>query len=192
MVEGKYDKIRLENIIDAVIIPTDGFSIFKNREKGQFIKLLAEKKGIIILTDSDSAGLMIRSHIKKLAANADVINVFVPQIKGKEKRKTKPGAEGILGVEGINDNIIKEAFSRFGVDSEKTDKKAQKITKTDLFEFGLSGGENSTKRRKYFLEYLNLPLNLPPNTLLDVLNSIYKYDEFIEVTKRWYQEEIRN
>ena len=112
IVEGKYDKIALENVIDAVIIPTNGFGIFKDSEKRDIIRNLAKKNGIIVMTDSDSAGAVIRAYIKKIAAGAVITNVYVPSLHGKEKRKSKPSAEGILGVEGMSPEIIEEALKR--------------------------------------------------------------------------------
>ena len=128
IVEGKYDKIRLENIVDAVIIPTNGFRIFKDEEKRRLIKKIAEKKGIIVLTDSDKAGSVIRSHIKSIASSADIISVYLPQISGKERRKTKPSAEGLVGVEGTPDEIIIKALERFSVNEERS----ERIEKNDL------------------------------------------------------------
>ena len=121
IVEGKYDKIKLSSIFDAVIITTEGFGIFKNKEKSELIKKLAEKNGVIVLTDSDSAGSIIRSHLKNILSEDKIHHIFLPPIKGKEKRKTKASSEGLLGVEGINKEIILKAFERF---LPKTEKKA--------------------------------------------------------------------
>ena len=110
IVEGKYDKIKLENIIDAAIIPTNGFSLFKDKEKKALIIRAAREKGLIVLTDSDNAGNMIRAYLKKICNNSDIINVYVPEIIGKERRKAKPSSAGTLGVEGIDDDIILSAF----------------------------------------------------------------------------------
>ena len=110
IVEGKYDKIRLANIIDATIITTEGFRIFKDKEKRELIRILWDKNGLIVMTDSDKAGQLIRNHIKNIVPKAEVINVYLPQIKGKEKRKTSPSAEGVLGVEGTDDGIIISAL----------------------------------------------------------------------------------
>ena len=109
IVEGKYDKIKLQSLFDTLVVTTDGFRIYKNKEKAKMLRLLAEKRGIILLTDSDKAGLRIRNKVREIVGDANIKNVFVPQIKGKEKRKDKGGAEGILGVEGINDQIIIDA-----------------------------------------------------------------------------------
>lgn len=191
IVEGKYDKIRLENFIDATIITTDGFGIFKNKEKRSLIKLLAEKNGIVIITDSDNAGQMIRSHIKNFVKNGDIVNVYLPALRGKEKRKAKPSAEGLLGVEGIDDSIIIEALGNAGLTHKPCDKNGRNITKTDLFSLGLSGGENSCAKRQSLCKFLKFP-ELPANTLLDALNSLYTYDEFLEMINKWKLEEMEN
>ena len=183
IVEGKYDKITLENIVDTLIISTDGFGIFKNKEKRDMIRLLAEKNGIIIMTDSDSAGSMIRAHIKSIVGNCEIINVYVPVLKGKEKRKSAPSKEGILGVEGMTPEIIISAFGKSGVTGQVQTDKGKKITKTDLFSMGLSGGENSAQKRKKLLKKLGLPQNLSPNAMLDILNTLYTYEQFKEVAE---------
>ena len=177
IVEGKYDKITLENVVDTLIIPTDGFSIFKNKEKCDMIRLLAKKHGIIVLTDSDSAGSMIRAHIKKIAGECEIINVYVPRIAGKEKRKAHFGKEGILGVEGMTPEIIENALKKSGVFSVKTEER-RKITKADMFAFGLSGGEDSREKRKSFLRQLGLPESLSSSAMLDVLNNMLTFEEF--------------
>lgn len=185
IVEGKYDKITLENVVDALIIPTDGFGIFKNKEKCRMIRNLAEKnKGIIIMTDSDSAGSVIRAYLKNIVANCDIINVYIPQLKGKEKRKTSAGKEGLLGVEGMTPDIILKALQKSGVSEDKRESPERKITKTDMFSAGLSGGAESCEKRKKVLKYLDLPQGLSANAMLDVLNNILSYEEFFEVTEK--------
>ena len=181
IVEGKYDKITLENVIDALIIPTNGFSLFKDKEKCQMIRLLAEKKGVIVITDSDSAGNMLRAYIKNIVGDSKITNVYIPQIKGKEKRKKGPSKEGFLGVEGMSREIIEKALEKSGVLGRVTPESARKITKTDLYVMGLSGGENSSDKRQKLLRKLYLPLNLSPNAMLDILNTLMTYEEFCEV-----------
>lgn len=185
IVEGKYDKITLCNVIDALIIPTDGFGIFKDKEKCRMIRMLAQRNGIIVLTDSDSAGNMIRAHIKKIVGNADIINVYIPRIEGKEKRKPHSGKEGILGVEGMTVEILEEALKKSGVTVKKTDAKGTKITKAHMFEAGLSGWDNSAAKRKELLKELKIPENLSSNAMLDILNTLFTYEEFTEVVKAW-------
>lgn len=192
IVEGKYDKIRLSNIIDATVITTDGFGIFKDKDRCSLIKMLAEKCGIIILTDSDRAGQLIRKHIEKIASKGEIINVYLPQIAGKEKRKTKPSAEGNLGVEGTDDKIILDALVRAGVMGKVSEKTEKKITKTDLFNSGLSGTDGSAEKRRSFCRFLRLPDFLTANSLLDALNSLYGYDDFIKEVEKWKAEEAQN
>ncbi len=186
IVEGKYDKITLENIVDATIIATDGFGIFKNTEKRELIRLLAEKRGLVVITDSDSAGALIRSHLKQICPENSIINVYVPQLFGKEKRKSKPSKEGLLGVEGMTQQILLEAFSRSGITGSTVSKKSdKKITKLEFFTLGLSGGINSSFLRNNLAEYLGLPKGISANALLDCVNAIYDYDEFIKVVELW-------
>ena len=192
IVEGKYDKITLENVIDALIIPTNGFAIFKDKEKCRLIRTLGEKFGIIVITDSDHAGNMIRAYIKNIASGCEITNVYIPQIKGKEKRKTKGGKEGLLGLEGMTPEIIEEAFKKSGVIGEKVKEKGKKITKTDLFLRGLSGKEESRQKRQELLKILRLPQNLTPNAMLDILNTVMTYEEFCEVTDRWLKNPTKN
>lgn len=180
IVEGKYDAIKLANIIDALIITTDGFGVFKDREKQKFLRRLANEKGIIVLTDSDSAGFMIRNFISSCVKNENVINVYIPDIYGKEKRKQKAGAEGKLGVEGVSEEIILSALEKAGVTVQKTQEKRRMITNIDLFEHGLSGRENSKENRKKLFKRLSLPERLSTSSLLKVLNS---FEEFENVLK---------
>ena len=190
IVEGKYDKIRLENIIDALIITTNGFALFKDEEKRQLIKLLAEQNGIVVITDSDSAGRLIRNHLQSFIPSEKIKNVYLPQIKGKEKRKSHISSEGFLGVEGIEDSVILKALEEFGVTGQHTEKKKRKITKGDLFEFGLSGGLDSASKRKSILKHLDFP-EMSANAFMDLINALYGYDKFLEVLDRWQQEQTK-
>lgn len=183
IVEGKYDKITLSNVVDTLIISTDGFSIFKNKEKRDMIKALAEKHGIIVMTDSDSAGLVIRNHIKGFIENDKITNVYIPCLKGKEKRKDSFSKEGFLGVEGMSPEIIKEALKKSGVLETSEISDGTKISKTEFFEFGFSGSENSAEKRKALLRKLALPQNLSANAMLEVLNTLYSRDELEEILK---------
>lgn len=183
LVEGKYDKIRLSNILDCLIIQTDGFGIFKNKEKQQFLKRLAKEKGIIIMTDSDSAGFVIRNFVCNIVGQDNVINVYMPDIFGKEKRKDAPSAEGKLGVEGIDDEIILSCLERFGVTGTVQTQKSREITNLDLYEYGLTGGDNSSEKRKILLKKLALPERMSKNNLLRTLNTFLTYEDFIESVK---------
>lgn len=179
IVEGKYDKIKLTSIIDGVIIVTNGFGIFKDKEKLELIRYYAEKTGIIILTDSDNAGRKIRGYIKGAIKKGSIVNVHIPDIFGKEKRKTKPSAEGKLGVEGIDAKILREAFSKAGITaSERT--APRDITKLTMFELGLSGGNESSILRKKLQSRLGLPSMLSAGSLLEVLNTMMTAEELAE------------
>lgn len=179
IVEGKYDKIKLSSIIDGLIITTDGFSVFKNKDKIELIKKLAEKDGVIILTDSDSAGFKIRSYIKSCTQNGRVINIYIPDIFGKEKRKTVLSKEGKLGVEGIPSDIIIEAFKKAGVSADDISSGSkEEITRIMLFEDGFIGTEGSENKRKKLLKYLSLPQMLSTNGLLEILNIMFTINEY--------------
>ena len=184
IVEGKYDKITLENVVDTLIISTDGFRIFKNKEMCDLIRALAREKGIIVMTDSDGAGQVIRNHVKNIAADGKIINVYVPQLKGKEKRKSTASKEGFLGVEGISKEILIQTLSKYGVKGELCAIPKRRITKSDFYELGLSGTQNSTENRKKLILALNLPLTLSSSALLDVVNTLYSYEEFVVIAEK--------
>lgn len=176
IVEGKYDKIKLSSVVDAVIIVTDGFRIFKDAEKLSLIRYYAEKTGIIILTDSDSAGRKIRGYIKGSVKDGRIINVYIPDVFGKEKRKEKPSAEGKLGVEGIDVKTLVRAFEKSGVcASEST--RSNDITKATLYELGLSGGKNSRLLREKLQKNLGLPSLMSADSLIEVLNTMMTSEE---------------
>ncbi len=180
IVEGKYDKIKLSSIIDGIIIQTDGYGIFKDKEKLNLIRFYANSTGIIILTDSDSAGFKIRNYIKNAIGNkGNIINVYTPDIFGKERRKVKYSAEGKLGVEGLDTAILLDAFKRANIDDTISiqDVPTKKITHTDLYTLGLSGGANSRLIRAKLLKRLNLPERLSTSGLLEVLNTKYSLEE---------------
>lgn len=183
IVEGKYDAIRLSGFIDALIITTEGFGIFKNKEKQNFLRRLAREKGLIIMTDSDSAGFMIRNFIRNAVPEEYVKNVYIPDIYGKEKRKDTPSAEGKLGVEGVSEEIIMKALQKAGVNSVKTEEERRMITNIDLFEYGFSGRDNSKEKRKKLLSLLELPERMSTSSLVKVLNSFVTYEEFVEKAK---------
>lgn len=180
IVEGKYDKIKLSSILDAVIITTNGFSVMKNKEKLEIIRFYAQNKGIIILTDSDSAGFKIRNYLKGAIKNGKIINVYVPDIFGKEKRKAAPSKEGKLGVEGIDKEIILDAFKKAGVISYDKDADNDSITRIDLYECGLSGGKNSSEKRKAILHKLGMPQLLTTTGMLEILNTMMSRSEFYD------------
>lgn len=183
IVEGKYDKIRLANVVNALILPVHGFSVYRDRETAELIRTLARTTGIIILTDSDSAGFQIRNKIKELARGGEVINVYIPDIKGKERRKREPSKQGLLGVEGVSDDILLEAFKKAGVGAEKRETRGDPITKADLLDLGLTGAESSAKKRAELQKKLGLPERLSANMLLEILNVTYTKEEFFKAVK---------
>lgn len=178
IVEGKYDKIKLSSVIDAVIIPTNGFRVFKDKEKMALIRYYASGAGIIILTDSDSAGFKIRNYIKGSVGNARIFNVYIPDIYGKERRKTEYSKEGKLGVEGMDEDVLIEAFKKSGIDFSSEPRRRRDITKMDLFEDGLSGGANSSEKRAELLKILGLPELLTANAMLEVLNAMLTREQY--------------
>lgn len=185
IVEGKYDKIKLSSIVDALIITTDGFSVFKDKEKIALIKELAEKDGVIVLTDSDSAGFKIRNYIKGCTKKGKITNIYIPDIFGKEKRKTAPSKEGKLGVEGIPSQILIEAFEKAGVTVNNDDKKQKEaITRIRLFDDGFIGQANSDEKRKKLLKELSLPSLLSAKAMLEVLNAMFTVEEYEAAVKR--------
>ena len=179
VVEGKYDLIKLSALVDALIIPTEGFRIFKDREKLQMLKVLAEKNGLLILTDSDAAGFKIRAFLGSVIPKEQITHVYIPGISGKEKRKAEPSKEGLLGVEGVEDTVLIEALQRFTAPSLSEDT-SQKISAYDLYVFGLSGGKDSARRRRDFLISLGLPARMNSHALVEVLNHLMTYDEFVK------------
>lgn len=184
IVEGKYDIIKLSNMIDGLVIKTDGFGIFKDKEKQRLLRRLAKEKGIIVLTDSDSAGFMIRNFISSVVQNEKIINVYIPDVYGKEKRKAEGGKEGKLGVEGMSEAVLEDAFRKAGVLSEKSEKTERRlITNTDLFEWGFSGRPDSKAKRKLLLKKLALPERMSTSSLVKILNTFVSYEEFITTAK---------
>ncbi len=177
VVEGKYDKIKLDQLVDAPIISTDGFGIFRDRELLALLRRLAEKRGLVVLTDPDAAGFRIRNYIKSAIPGESVIHAYIPDIYGKERRKAAPGKEGKLGVEGVPAECIIEALRRAGVLAETADAPHQRLTKADMYELGLSGGPESASRRRELCKRLALPQRLSANALLEVLNALMTPEE---------------
>lgn len=181
VVEGRYDKNTLSQVVDAVIIETAGFGIFSNKEKLKLLRDIADKRGIIIFTDSDSAGFMIRNHIKGAVDKSKIKQAYIPDIMGKEKRKRSASKEGKLGVEGMRPEVIREALIRAGATVENSEVGAEKtgapVTKTDFFCWGLSGGADSAAKRARLIKALGLPERLSAGALLDILNALYTREE---------------
>lgn len=178
VVEGRYDKNTLSQIVDAPIFQTDGFGIFRDREKMRLLRRTAEKLGLIVFTDSDGAGFVIRSHIKSAIPEKYLKHAYIPDIPGKEKRKAAPGKEGKLGVEGMKPEIILEALRRAGATFDDGQAPvAGGITKQNMMELGLSGGPDSSAKRKKLIKALDFPEHLSANALLQALNLLYSLDE---------------
>lgn len=172
LVEGKYDKIKLESILDAKIITTSGFCIFNNEEKIALLRKIAVKSGLIILTDSDPAGFLLRNKLKGMLPQGDgVTHLYIPSMKGKEKRKKEFSKAGLLGVEGMEAEKLREIFSKYGVLSDKPCRK-ELLTKAYLYEIGLSGREGSNEKRDAAAVMLDLPRGMSANAFLDALNIL--------------------
>ena len=182
LVEGKYDKIRLENLFDTVILTTEGFGIFKDKEKAAFLRRLAEEKGLIVCTDSDAAGAIIRNHLRSILPNDRVLYVYLPPRKGKEKRKAHPSKEGLLGVEGTPDAVILEAFRAAGV-TEESAKRPDPVTRADFYEWGLMGAPDSAARRETLRKRLDLPPHLSTAALLEAVNLLFPRETLIALIK---------
>ena len=178
IVEGKYDAARLSHLTDAMILLTDGFGIYKDKQRQQLFRALAQKNGLILLTDSDAAGFRIRNYITNMVGAQNVVQAYVPAIHGKEKRKRAPGKEGKLGVEGMTPEVILAALRNAGatIEGEKTASSGG-ITKQDLMALGLSGGSNAGEKRKALLKKLNLPEHMSANAMLQALNLLYTREE---------------
>ena len=186
IVEGVYDKIKLSRFVDAVIIAVHGFRIFSSPETIETIAKMADETGIVILTDSDSAGFKIRNYIKQSLPPEKVKHAYIPDVHGKEKRKKEPGREGLLGVEGINDDIILDALKKAGCEIDGTSGQAvrgREITKSDMYRLGLSGGMGSTDKRRTLAKTLGRPMKISANMLLDMLNRLMDYDELCQIVQ---------
>ena len=182
LVEGRYDKNTLSQIVDAPVFETAGFGIFKDKEKLALLRRVAEKRGLIVFTDSDGAGFVIRNHVKSVIPAKYLKHAYIPDIYGKERRKAAPGKEGKLGVEGMTPEIILEALRRAGATIEGGQEAAPRgITKQDLMDLGLSGGPDSSQKRLALLKKLNLPEHMSANAMLEALNLLYNLDELKEL-----------
>ena len=185
IVEGRYDKLRLESVIEAHIIPTDGFGIFKKEEKASMLRALAKKTPLILLTDSDGAGKLIRSHLTSVLPKERVIQLYVPRILGKEKRKNEASAEGILGVEGMERKLLYELFAPYSdADVVESRRMENPLSKTDFYEDGLTGGEGSSEKRDALCVRLGLPTGMTPNALLAALRVLCTYEEYCTLVGR--------
>ena len=178
VVEGRYDKNTLSQIVDAAILETSGFGIFKDKQQMLLLRRIAETRGLIVFTDSDGAGFVIRNHIKSAIPGKFLKHAYIPDIYGKERRKAAPGKEGKLGVEGMTREVILDALRRAGATVEGEERgTSHQITKQDLMELGLSGGVGSSEKRLTLLKKLNLPEHMSPNAMLQSLNLLYSLEE---------------
>ena len=181
IVEGRYDRQKLLSVCDARIITTDGFAVFKKSEKLALIRALSEKSQVILLADSDGAGTVIRSYLKSALPKEKIIQLYIPKIEGKEKRKSEPSKEGTLGVEGMPAELLYELLKPYASGCEVPS--GRPITKADFYEDGLSGAENSAEKRDVLAKKLNLPPRMTPNALLSAVNFLISYDEYKNIIK---------
>lgn len=187
VVEGRYDKNTLAQVVDAVILETSGFGVFKDGEKLALLRRLAEKRGLIVLTDADGAGFVIRNYLKGAIPKEQVKHAYIPDLYGKERRKRTPGKEGKLGVEGMRPEVLEAALRRAGatiLDEEVPETGKTALSKADLYRLGLSGGPDSAARRRALCRALELPERLSANALLEVLGALYTAEELETVLKK--------
>ena len=187
VVEGRYDKNTLSQLVDTLILTTEGFQVFKQKDKAELLRRVAEKRGLIVLTDSDGAGFLIRNHLKGLLPPEQVKHCYIPDVYGKERRKRAPGKEGKLGVEGMPPAVLEEALRRCGAtilgESPRKEHTSGDLTPLDLYEAGLSGTENSASLRRAFLRAHDLPEHLSTKALLQVLNTLMTKEEFFHAVQ---------
>ena len=190
VVEGRYDKNTLAQIVDAPILETKGFGLFKDPKQLELLRSVAKKRGLIVLTDSDGAGFVIRNHIKSAIAAKYLKHAYIPDVAGKEKRKAAPGKEGKLGVEGMSPEVLLAALKNAGatIEGESMARENDQITKQDFVEFGLSGGLNASERRKRLENRLHLPEHMSANALLQALNLLLSREELAEIVREWDNE----
>ena len=190
VVEGRYDKNTLSQIVDAPILETKGFGLFKDPKQLELLRSVAKKRGLIVLTDSDGAGFVIRNHIKSAIPAKYLKHAYIPDVAGKEKRKAAPGKEGKLGVEGMSPEVLLAALKNAGatIEGESTARGNDQITKQDFAEFGLSGGLNASERRKRLENRLHLPEHMSANALLQALNLLLSREELGEIVREWDNE----
>ena len=193
VVEGRYDKNTLSQVVDATVVTLGGFAVFNDREKLAFLRRLALERGLIVLTDSDGAGFVIRNYLKGALPRDRVKQAYIPDIHGKERRKRAPGKEGKLGVEGMRPQVLLESLRRAGAtfldEEDQNTALKEPITKADLFALGLTGGTGSAARRQALLRQLDLPEHLTPNALLEALNLLYTREAFLKSAESLFSTE---
>lgn len=184
IVEGKYDRLRLLSVMDGQIIPTDGFGVFRSKDKQALLRALAKDRPIIVLTDSDGAGKLIRAHLHGIVPPERIISLYTPRIKGKEKRKDTPSAEGVLGVEGMDRQLLYDLLTPYADESAHLRAAENPLCKVDFYEDGLTGAPDSSARRDALAEKLGLPAGMTPNALLAALRYLCTYEEYLELVGR--------
>lgn len=187
IVEGKYDKIRLSNIMEGQIITTDGFGVFRQKEKQLLIRRMSEHSPLILLTDSDGGGKVIRSHLTGMVPKDRLIQLYIPPVKGKERRKATPSAAGLLGVEGMQDDVLRSLLRPYAIEdgSPAAERlRGNPLCKTDLFRDGLTGHQDSSARRDELCERLSLPAGMTSGALLAALRMLLSYEEYLELVGR--------
>lgn len=199
IVEGRYDKIKLSELIESPIIETGGFRVFKDKEKQALIRRIAEKRGILIMTDVDSAGFVIRNFLRGIVPEDKLLHAYIPTIKGKEKRKSEASKEGVLGVEGVDREKLLEAIRNSGAHildrryeeqsdaASSTDYLPSEITKLDFFDYGLTGSENAARYREEVLTSLGLPKYLTTNAMIAAVNCLFTKEEFENYLKTMWE-----
>ena len=185
IVEGRYDKLRLDAVMEGQILTTDGFGLFNKKEKAMLFCALAKSTPIIVLTDSDGAGKLIRSHISGMIPKERLIHLYIPRIEGKEKRKDAPSAEGTLGVEGMKNDLLYDLLAPYA-DATAVNRRMteNRLSKTDLYNDGLTGGENSREKRNELAGKIGLPPDMTPNAFLSALRMLCSYEEYCRLVGR--------
>ena len=186
VVEGRYDKNTLSQVVDAPIFQTDGFGIMHDKQQIALLRQVAEKRGLIVFTDSDGAGFVIRNKLKSCIPGEHLIHAYIPDVYGKERRKAAPGKEGKMGVEGMSPQVLVDCLLRAGatVAGEETPAQYGQITKQDMMELGLSGAANSSEKRKKLMKILNLPEHMSSNAFLQALNMLYSKEELLQLVDK--------
>ena len=187
VVEGRYDKNALKQVVEATVVETGGFGVFNDKERLELLRRLADERGLILLTDSDGAGFVIRNFLKGAIPREKLKQAYIPDIYGKERRKTAPGKEGKLGVEGMSPQVLLQALERAGAsfeDGETVREAREPITKMDFYDLGLTGKPDSAVVRQMLLKELNLPEKMTANALLEAVNILYSREEFFAFLQR--------
>lgn len=188
VVEGRYDRNTLLQAVDAVVVETDGFGVFSDDEKLELIRDLARRRGIVLLTDSDNAGFLIRSHLNGKLSDGRVLHAYIPDIEGKERRKRVGGRDGLVGVEGMSPDVIVDALRRAGAtfvdESRAESERAAELTRADFIAAGLSGAPDASERRSRLIKILGLPSRISPSALYKLLSARFTKTEFSELISR--------